>query len=120
MHVTILALGSTGDVLPFATLGAALRQRGHGVRLATFAGFQQMAEQHDLDFWPVRGDAEAILSGGSGLALAEAGQSVLRQWLAVMRAFGTMADDFAHDLRPLAALPTDLLLAQTPGRAIRH
>ena len=32
-----------------------------------------------------------------------------------MRAFGTMAGDFARDLRPLADLPTDLLLAQTPG-----
>jgi UDP:flavonoid glycosyltransferase YjiC (YdhE family) len=34
MRITILALGSRGDVQPFVALAAALRARGHRIRIA--------------------------------------------------------------------------------------
>jgi sterol 3beta-glucosyltransferase len=115
MHVTILALGSRGDVLPYATLGQALRAAGHGVRFATFEGFRALVQAHDLDFHPIQGDAQVILSATSGQALAESGRSVLRMWRAIMGSFGAMADGFARDLTPLAEVQTDLILSQLPG-----
>lgn len=39
MHITILALGSTGDILPYAALGGGLLQAGHQIRFITFSDF---------------------------------------------------------------------------------
>jgi sterol 3beta-glucosyltransferase len=114
MHITIIALGSRGDVLPYATLGKALQAAGHQVRFATFENFSDVIASHGLEFHPIRGDAEAILLG-SGQALAESGRSVIRMVVAVMRSFGAMARDYARDLSPLALLDTDLIVSQTPG-----
>ena len=36
MHITILALGSRGDVMPYVTLGKGLKAVGHQVRFVTF------------------------------------------------------------------------------------
>jgi UDP:flavonoid glycosyltransferase YjiC (YdhE family) len=115
MHVTILALGSRGDVLPYAALGKALRATGHGVRFATFESFETMVQANALDFHPIQGDAQAILSATSGQALAESGRSTLRMWRAIMGSFGAMADGIARNLTPLAHLETDLILSQLPG-----
>jgi UDP:flavonoid glycosyltransferase YjiC (YdhE family) len=115
MHVTLLALGSRGDVLPYATLGKALRAAGHGVCFATFESFQTIVQANDLDFHPIQGDPRAILNAASGQALAESGRSALRMSRAVMGSFGAMADGFARDLTPLAQRQTDLILSQLPG-----
>jgi sterol 3beta-glucosyltransferase len=72
MHITMIALGSRGDVLPYAALGKALRAAGHRVRFATFENFAGVIADHGLEFHPIRGDAEAILLG-SGRALAKSG-----------------------------------------------
>jgi UDP:flavonoid glycosyltransferase YjiC (YdhE family) len=115
MHIIIVALGSRGDVLPCAALGKALRGAGHGVRFATFEGFRELVAAHGLELHPIRGDAQAIMLGGGGQALAESGQSVPRMAVAVMRSFGAMARDYARDLSALAAAPTDLIVNQLPG-----
>jgi sterol 3beta-glucosyltransferase len=40
MRVGIIALRSTGDVLPFAGLGQALAEAGHVVTIAAHSGFE--------------------------------------------------------------------------------
>jgi sterol 3beta-glucosyltransferase len=61
MHVTIIALGSRGDVTSYAVLGGALRRAGHQVRLVTMQGFAPLAERYDLDFFLLPGDAQALV-----------------------------------------------------------
>ena len=78
MNITIIALGSRGDVLPYAALGRALHEAGHGVRFATFTSFEPLIAARGLSFHPVRGDAQAIMLGSGGQALARSGQSVVR------------------------------------------
>ena len=63
MHVTILALGSRGDVMPYTTLGRALKAAGHRVRFVTFESFGPLVAAQGLDFHPIRGDAQGMLSG---------------------------------------------------------
>ena len=115
MHITIIALGSHGDVLPCATLGRALREAGHKVRLATLQNSEPMVEAHGLDFYPIRGDAQAILAASGGIALAESGQNVIRMWRTVMRSFGALAASYARDLSALALYETDAIVNQLPG-----
>ncbi len=115
MHITILALGSQGDIVPLATLGKGLQVAGHQVRLATFENFSQLVTTHGLDFWPVQGDSQSIMNANRGLALAESGQSVIRLWVTVMRSFGALAGGYARDLAPLAQQQTDVIINQLPG-----
>ena len=115
MHITMLALGSYGDVLPIATLGQGLQTVGHQVRLITFENFAGLADQHGLDFHPIRGDSQAILKAGGGLALAESGQNVLRAWWAVMRSFGILAHSIAGDLSAPIVWETEAIINQLPG-----
>lgn len=41
MHITILTIGSRGDVQPFIALGLGLKQAGHHVQLATHSNFSR-------------------------------------------------------------------------------
>ena len=56
MNITILTLGSRGDVQPYVALGAGLRAAGHRVTLATHACFESFTREYGLHFSPVAGD----------------------------------------------------------------
>ena len=112
MNVTIIALGSRGDVLPYAVLGQALHRAGHCVRFATFAGFEPLIVERGLESYPVHGDAQAIMLSSGGQALARSGQSAVRMMAGIMRSFGKLARDWARDLTGLASQPVDLILNQ--------
>ena len=55
MRLTILALGSRGDVQPFAALGAALQRRGHAVRIAAAEDYAGLVTEAGLEFAAVGG-----------------------------------------------------------------
>ncbi len=56
MTLTIFTAGSRGDVAPYAALGSALREAGHDVRLVTHRLFQELVEDHGLEFAPMPGN----------------------------------------------------------------
>lgn len=58
MHITILAIGSRGDVQPLVALGKGLIDSGYGVRLATHKNFEGMVLQHGLEFSVITGDPQ--------------------------------------------------------------
>ena len=61
MKITMIALGSTGDVRPYMLLGKELQSRGHEVTLAAFSNFQEAVEEAGLRFFPIAGDARDII-----------------------------------------------------------
>jgi UDP:flavonoid glycosyltransferase YjiC (YdhE family) len=114
MHITIIALGSQGDVLPCVILGKGLRDAGYQVRVATMENFREMVESRGLELFPFRGDAQAILGGQAGLALAESGLNVIRGMLETNRSFGALAGEYTRALTELTHLKTDLIINQIP------
>jgi UDP:flavonoid glycosyltransferase YjiC (YdhE family) len=114
MHITILALGSYGDVLPFAVLGKGLRDAGYQVRLATFEDFGQMVESRGLEIFPIQGNAKSIMGGGAGLALAESGTNVLVGFKAIMESFGALADEYVRCFSDSRLWETELIINQLP------
>ena len=120
MHITILALGSRGDVMPYTTLGKGLKAVGHHVRFVTFENFEPLVAAQDLDFHPVRGDVQSILTGTGGQALAESGRNAFRMAWSVLRLFGVMAEGFARDLSSPELWDTDLIVNQVPGGLFGH
>lgn len=71
MHVTLITVGSRGDVQPFVALGVGLRRAGHTVRLATHGIFRSLAEAQGLEFAALEGNPAAITQGAEGQAWLE-------------------------------------------------
>lgn len=60
-RITILTVGSRGDVQPFVALGIELQKLGNIVRIATHEIFRSFIESHNLEFYPLRGDPTELI-----------------------------------------------------------
>jgi sterol 3beta-glucosyltransferase len=61
MRIAIIALGTRGDVQPYIALGKGLKAAGHDLRLITHENFGTLVNSHGLEFWPVKGDVQAVM-----------------------------------------------------------
>ncbi|HEY1023741.1 MAG TPA: glycosyltransferase [Sphingobacteriaceae bacterium] len=66
MKITILTLGTRGDVQPYAVLGQALAQRGHQITLSTAKNFKELVESYGIAFHPIDADYEQLLNSKEG------------------------------------------------------
>jgi sterol 3beta-glucosyltransferase len=71
MKITILTVGSRGDVQPFVALGLGLQQTGHLVTLCTGHNFQSFVEGHGLPYAPLTADFITLLETPEGRAAIE-------------------------------------------------
>jgi sterol 3beta-glucosyltransferase len=115
MHVTIIALGSRGDVTSYAVLGGGLRRAGHQVRLATMQSFAPLAERYSLDFFPLPGDAQALVQTAATAGGLAGKQNILRLWAGIRASYGALAQSWAESFSARELLETDIYLNQLPG-----
>ncbi len=66
MKITILVIGSRGDVQPLLALGLGLKKAGHTVKLATHDIFKDMIINQGLNFAPIQGNPKEVLEGKEG------------------------------------------------------
>lgn len=114
MQVTMIALGSRGDIQPFVPLGQALQAAGHRVRVATFETFASMITNAGLGFHPIRGDAQALVNA-AGQGMFEGKVNPITAIRALRRSYVTLADSVAKDLSDPSLRDTQVLLNQLPG-----
>ncbi len=62
MRISMLTIGSTGDVRPYTLLGRELNRRGHDVTVAAFEPFRDMVEGAGLHFFPLSGDVMNVMN----------------------------------------------------------
>lgn len=62
LNIVIQVVGSRGDVQPFIALGTALQRYGHRVRLATHDVFAEFVRKSGLEFYPIGGNPEDLMS----------------------------------------------------------
>jgi UDP:flavonoid glycosyltransferase YjiC (YdhE family) len=87
VKITIVTIGSRGDVHPYVALGIGLKNAGHHVRIATHSYFEPLIRQHSLEFALIAGDPrEAVESdlGQAWLATGTNGLAFMRQMFRVM------------------------------------
>ncbi len=86
MRVTIITVGTRGDVQPYVALGLGLQNAGHEVRLGTHPRFESFVRDRALEFAPL---AEGSLSRGSetleGRKWAEKSSKALPAWVGFLR-----------------------------------
>ena len=73
MRITIIAMGSRGDIQPYIALGTGLKAAGHFVRLMSHENFERLVSSYGLEFWPVAGDVQALLETPEMRDLVEKG-----------------------------------------------
>ncbi|GAB7359677.1 hypothetical protein MBLNU230_g6855t1 [Neophaeotheca triangularis] len=62
LNIVIQVVGSRGNVQPFIALGTELQDHGHRVRLATHGRFEDFVSESGLEFYPIGGDPEDLMS----------------------------------------------------------
>jgi UDP:flavonoid glycosyltransferase YjiC (YdhE family) len=106
MRITILALGSRGDVQPFVPLGRGLVDAGHRVRVATFEAFAPLIQEAGLDFYPIHGDAQALLQAAAEGDLLTRRTNPIQAMRALRRSYGTLAHSLPRDCRRTCSAAT--------------
>jgi sterol 3beta-glucosyltransferase len=99
MRVSILTVGSRGDVQPFAAFGVALQRAGHAVRICTHPEFSELVTGRGLlDFAPL---AAGALSRGTetdeGRRWAERQSRWTPTWVGLIRDARSVAHERMRD-----------------------
>jgi UDP:flavonoid glycosyltransferase YjiC (YdhE family) len=71
MKITVIAVGTRGDVQPLIALASGLHRAGHTVRFATEAIFADVLRKAGLEFYQLSGDSERFHAGPAGVAFRE-------------------------------------------------
>jgi UDP:flavonoid glycosyltransferase YjiC (YdhE family) len=110
MNITILAIGSRGDVQPFVALGKGLKEAGHTVRIGTDAVFETLAHGAGLDFTPVAGDIRSVMQSASGREMLDQGQNPLIMIRTMIEEARPLAKRIAEDFLNAAQDADGLIL----------
>ncbi len=62
MQITLLANGTRGDIQPLIPLGLGLQRAGYKVRVAVSQDYAEMVKSRGLEYFPVRGSMQEILT----------------------------------------------------------
>ena len=62
MRITMICIGSTGDVRPYIVLGRELKARGHEISICAFSDFEQSVLREGFRFKPVNGNVKQLMA----------------------------------------------------------
>jgi len=113
MQITIITIGTRGDVQPYIALGRGLIQAGHIVRFATHTNFEDFVTSYGLEFWPVRGDAQMLAGNQEVRELTQKGNFI--KTLRRMQQAGAHAISEWMEDGSRVSQGVDLLIAGTVG-----
>lgn len=116
MRIAIIASGSRGDIEPYLALGRGLQAAGHAVRLVAHENFGDWIQAHQVEFWPIEGNPQAVAQSAEMRDLLEKGN-----FLAILSKMGRDAqvNALAFAKGGLAACAgTELIIAGLGGMFI--
>ena len=92
MRITMICIGSTGDVRPYIVLGRELKARGHQITICAFQDFESTVLNEGLCFKGISGDVKTMMGN---LMNGSTGVSFLKQ---VRDTLVDIIDPFLADL----------------------
>lgn len=119
MKISIIAVGSRGDLQPYLALGLGFKNAGHQVTLVAFQMYESWVKEYGLDFLGFKGDIRSWLNSSAGLDWLEAGANPFR----FMKGLRLLLDDFLEDLWDKSlecAAESDLILYTPLGLTAKH
>lgn len=97
MNISILAIGTRGDVQPALALGKVLKASGHSVRLLASTHFKSWIEQHGLEAVETRVDIQAAMESEGGQEWMESGHKPLVQARVIKKLANRIGPDVVRD-----------------------
>jgi sterol 3beta-glucosyltransferase len=113
MRITMLAVGSLGDVRPYSALGRGLKKAGFDVCLATHETFRSLIRSMGLDFAPIAGNPMEILAGDTGKSWLASTDDPLLFMASIVRLARELLDSINTDALT-AAKGSDALIYSLP------
>lgn len=85
-NITLLTIGSRGDVQPYIALGKGLMKEGHTVTIATHIEFKDWIEKHHIKFKEIAGNPAELMSlmvthGSMSVSFIKEASSKFRSWI---------------------------------------
>ncbi len=116
MRITILTLGSRGDVQPFLALAVGLQRTGrYQVRFAAPDNFEPLAREYGLNFFPLGVDAQKMLGPGG----IDPDRNILLWFWEVLRSMKPLAERIAENSW-LACQDSELIIYSAMGIGAYH
>lgn len=113
MNITIVTIGTRGDVQPYLALALGLQGAGHSVTICTHETFRSFVESDDVSFAPLAGDIRAIFASEQGRRLL-----TTRNPAVLIRKMTKLAAPILRQITQdiiAAAQTADLILGSTLG-----
>jgi sterol 3beta-glucosyltransferase len=98
MRITLISIGSHGDIRPMAALGVGLARAGHEVMLATTRDQRAFVRAHGLAWGPVHVDYQAVIHAGLGSIITRAGANLPLAMWRINRMLQPLVAQVQHDL----------------------
>jgi sterol 3beta-glucosyltransferase len=116
MRITLLSLGSRGDVQPFIALAVGLQKTGrHEVRFAAPDNFEALAREYSLNFSPLGVDTQKILGTGG----ITPDRNILLWFWEVLRSLKPLTDRIAENTW-LACQDAEFIIYSSMGFGAYH
>lgn len=120
MKLTLIAIGSRGDVQPIVALGRGLSDAGYAVRVVTLRSFEPLVRGQGLESFAVEGDAQALTNEMMLTGMQGNGLNLLRMYRGIMRTFGAITQSYQEAFAADALRDSDAILSQLPGGFYGH
>lgn len=115
MRVTILAVGTRGDVQPYVALGLGLQSAGHIVRVAAASNYESFVRGFGLNYARLEGNFRALMEGDAMQRLL-ASRNPLRAFREATRMFRHILEVSPPMPGPPARAPMALSFRPLPSR----
>lgn len=98
MQVTIVSLGSRGDVQPYVALGRALLAAGHSPILVTSEEFRSLVTENGLGFRPVSVSMKGLVESPKGRAWLSSGRNPVKLVMGGIRLIEELSTELSTEL----------------------
>ena len=112
MKITILTIGTRGDVQPLIALGLGLKQAGYAVKIVTHSIFASWIESYGFDFDPIEGDPIGFLESEEGKKILESGSNPIEFIRLFSQTISPFIDRLMSDIWQ-ACQSTDAIIAHS-------
>ena len=112
MEISILTIGTRGDVQPFIALGLGLIQAGYKIKIVTHSIFESWIRSYGFDFAVVEGNPQGFIESEEGKKILESGSNPIE----FVRLFGQTISPFVDRLMSdiwQACQSTDAIIAHS-------
>lgn len=112
MKITILTIGTRGDVQPLIALGLGLKQTGYDIKIVTHSIFESWVRNYGFDFAAIEGDPIGFLESEEGKKILESGSNPIEFIRLFSQTISPFVDRLMTDMWQ-ACQSTDAIIAHS-------